>query len=130
MTSPELLVARRASDRLVVEFISALKETPAEDRFADFEVRDYPKSGISIYIDDDTLITTVFMYDGSDADHRRYRGELPYGLQFGDDANAVESRWERPTRRASRSLLDSAGAASTIRTSSCIFSSGRLDAFA
>jgi hypothetical protein len=91
MTSPELLIARAASDSVVVEFLSGLNESPAKDHFADFEVRDYVESGVSIYISDDHhRVTTLFLYDGSEPDHRRYKGVLPYGLHFSQDIAAVE----------------------------------------
>src|SRR5262245_25996886 len=82
MPGPESLIGKKSDDPAVRQFLLDIGETPSIDSFAGLEIFDYREKGISIYLDEDGRVATIFLYRSGHEEHGQYGGALPDDLSF------------------------------------------------
>ena len=75
----------------------ALKERGVPKMVHDRLYLDYPDSGIGFDAGLDGKVATIFLFADGYQGHKAFRGELPEGISFTDDPNAIRTRLGKPT---------------------------------
>jgi len=69
------------------------------DHFADFDIIEYQKAGVAIYLDSERFVKSIFLYGEAEEGYVRYGGFMPRNLSFDMEQFAVEHLLGVPTLR-------------------------------
>lgn len=84
--SYHVVIGKPLDDNEVANFIATNHCSPA----AEYQL--CQDAGMALWTDSDLVVKTVYLYAGSSAGFRRYRGQLPHGLSFYDPMWRVEEK--------------------------------------
>ena len=88
--SYRVVLGKSLSDPDVADFIASNHCVPA----VQFQL--CKDIGMSLWVDGNQTVNTVYLYAGDSESVRRYRGELPYGLTFYDPMWRVQEKLMNP----------------------------------
>ncbi|WP_118970802.1 hypothetical protein [Leptospira stimsonii] len=79
---PELFIGKTQDSKEVANFLIALNENPNIESFAEFQIWDFPRNGISFYLNEDQQVVVIFLFGSDDEEHLEFKGVLPRNISF------------------------------------------------
>jgi hypothetical protein len=92
----ESLIGEFYSDELKRVLMIENIVAPERDEFGEMQIFEFSNFGISIYVNLDNLIETIFLYLSQSPEHTSYKGPLPFSISQNDIPSTITEKLGPP----------------------------------
>src|ERR1035437_2897307 len=89
-------VGMNINSKEVKEYINTLGTKPDTVKFSQSYYYTFKAKGIDFAMTSSDTITSVFLYSEGSDEYTRFKGDIPYNLQFSDTRKIVEQKLGKP----------------------------------